>query len=99
MPQAIMTIAVVKTPSQKPKSRRPSRQRIASKLREENTKAPNKPNAYMSPSTFISPRLKKMTKTGIIVAMTTAMCGVLNVPLRTATIFGRNPPFTSARKT
>ena len=98
-PQATTSMAVVRTPSQKTGSRRPSRQRIVSKLNEEKTNAPNSPKAYISPSNFISPRLNNMTSTGILVAIATAMCGVLNVPLRTAMIFGKKPPFTRARKT
>src|SRR6266542_3927683 len=64
-PQATTTMAVVRTPSQKTGSRRPSRQRIVSKLNEEKTNAPNSPKAYISPSNFISPRLNNITSTGM----------------------------------
>ena len=99
IPQATITIAVVKRPSQNPKSRRPSRQRMRSRLSDEKTKAPRRPKAYMSPNSAIWPRVIRITRIGTEVAMAMATKGVLKIALRSAMIWGRKPRFASARKT
>jgi len=85
-------------PTQKPRSRRPKRQRICPGLKDENTKAPIKPKSIHFAQQGELALVATTTAIGTIVAMKIAICGLLNLTLRRAMTRGKNSLFAQRKK-